>query len=841
MEVVPKTFIYDFNVRTDLDENYKDAVLSIRPKINAENKEAVKDWVFETQLFDASGNAVLAEKMTLKVGAIINESYPQRGNVKFGLLEAEVKDPLKWSAEFPNLYTLVFYLKDAAGKLIETRSVKVGFRETELRDGEFFVNGKPVLLYGVNRHDHSQHTGKVISKEVMEKDALLMKQFNFNAVRTSHYPNNPYWYELCDAYGIYVIDEANLETHGLGGKLTNNALWAHSFVERAIRMVERDKNHPSIIFWSLGNESGMGPNHAAMSGWMKDYDPTRIIHYEGAQNDDSDKIRGKDPDYVGMKSRMYNDLDYMVKLANDPNDNRPVIYCEYAHAMGNSLGDFQSFWKAIKANKRFIGAFIWDWTDGGLIAKNKDGKNYWAYGGDFGEPIHSGNFNNNGVISPDQTPKPATWETKKVHQPIEISAISLEAGTFNILNRHHFTDLSRYDVHWKLEEDGLLLESGILDAPQLKPLENGTLKIAFKKPKIKAGARYYITISFKLNKDFSWAKAGHETSWEQFELAYFAAPETKSWNKIATLQVQDSNENIRIITKNSIASFDKSNGYLSSLIIDGTETLKSPLQPNFWRPPTDNDVGSNMPQRQGYWKTASETLSLKNFEIKNKDDKSVVVEAIYQLPSEEKSNGTGVVKVNYTIYGNGEILVNSDFSPSGKLPDLPRFGMQLQLDDTYDTMKWLGRGPYENYSDRLTGSPHGLHKKSIKNDFFHYVRPQESNNYTAVRWASFMNTKEKGIEVIGATPLSLSAWPYSTEDLSHVRGHIADLPERDFITLNIDHKQMGVGGDDSWSMAAVPHKQFRLPSENYSYSFVIRPITKKTKHIDHSLPPKSNQ
>lgn len=398
LETVPKTFLYDFHIRTDLDEDYKDAILSIRPKIHTENKEAVKDWSIEAQLFDNDGEAILAEKMTRNVGEIINEVYPQRATVKFGLLETTVKNPKKWSAEFPNLYTLILSLKDNQGNLKETRRTKIGFRETEIRDGEFFVNGKPVLLYGVNRHDHSQYKGKVVSKEIMLKDALLMKQFNFNAVRTSHYPNNPYWYELCDKYGIYVIDEANLETHGITGKLTNNSLWAHSFLERGIRMVERDKNHPSIIFWSLGNESGMGPNHAAMSGWILDYDPTRIIHYEGAQQDNGDLIKGIDPAYVGVKSRMYNGLDYMVQLANDPNDNRPVIYCEYAHAMGNSLGDFQSFWKAIKANKRFIGAFVWDWTDGGLVAKNKDGNDYWAYGGDFGEKIHRSNFNNNALF-----------------------------------------------------------------------------------------------------------------------------------------------------------------------------------------------------------------------------------------------------------------------------------------------------------------------------------------------------------------------------------------------------------------------------------------------------------
>ncbi|MEC3908244.1 glycoside hydrolase family 2 TIM barrel-domain containing protein [Tamlana sp. 2201CG12-4] len=838
LEAVPRqAFIYDFFVRTSLDEDYKNTTLSIRPKIHAEDKKVIKDWTLEAQLFDNNGEAVLSEKLSENVGKIVNEGYPQRGTVKFGLLEAQVENPKKWSAEFPNLYTLVLYLKDDNGKVIETRSSKIGFRETEIRDGEFFVNGKPVILYGVNRHDHSQHTGKVVSKEEMLKDALLMKQFNFNAVRTSHYPNNPYWYELCDEYGIYVIDETNLETHGITGKLTNNPLWNHSHLERAIRMVERDKNHPSIVFWSLGNESGMGPNHAAMSGWMKDYDPTRFIHYEGAQNDHWNKISGKDPLYVDVKSRMYNKLDYMVKLANDPNDTRPVIYCEYAHAMGNSLGDFQSFWKAIKANKRFIGAFIWDWTDGGLITKNKDGKEYWAYGGDFGEPIHSGNFNNNGVISPDQTPKPATWEAKKVHQPIEVSISNIEEGTFSVLNRHHFADLSRYDVFWQLQEDGKTVQEGQITAPELAPMESGDIKIDFKRPRIRPGAKYYITISFKLNKTFLWAEAGHEVAWEQFELPYFEEPDTKKSNKLAKLQLSDSDKTVRITTKKATVVFDKSSGNLVSLKVAGSEVLKQALQSNFWRPPTDNDVGSKMPKRQGYWKIATNESTLKIFQIEEQTDTYVSILAEYNLP-DNNGEKAGTVKVNYTVYGSGEIAVSSHIDPVGKLPDLPRFGMQLQLDEAYDTMQWIGRGSHENYSDRLTSAAFGRYQKSVKNDFFHYVRPQESNNYTGVRWASLTNTKGKGIEVVSAEPLSISAWPYSTEDLSERRGHIADLPDRDFITLNIDHKQMGVGGDDSWSMAAVPHVPFRLPAQEYHYNFVMRPVLKKGSKIDHTLPEK---
>ncbi len=840
LEAVPKTFIYDFFVRTDLDENYKDATLSIRPEIHKEEGADIQGWQIEAQLFNGSGQPV-GERMSRPANAIANEWYPQRSTVKFGFLETKVENPLKWSAEFPNLYTVVLYLKNASGKLVETRSTKIGFREIEARDGEFFVNGKPVLLYGVNRHDHSQYTGKVVSEEIMRKDALLMKQFNFNAVRTSHYPNNPYWYELCDEYGIYVIDEANLETHGITGRPTNNPQWAHSFLDRAIRMAERDKNHPSIISWSLGNESGMGPNHAAMAGWIKDFDPTRWVHYEGAQNRNWDSGL-TDPAYVDVRSRMYNATDYMVKLANTENDRRPVIYCEYAHAMGNSLGDFTAFWDAIKANKRFIGAFIWDWTDGAILRKEADGKEMWVYGGDYGEKIHSGNFNNNGVISPDQTPKPATWEAKKVHQPVEIKASNIEKGIFEITNRHHFSGLDHYSVSWKLEEDGKVIQEGKTLAPDLEPLEKGNLTIDFDEPKARSGRKYHLTISFKLNKDLSWAKAGHETSWEQFELPYFEAPASANLEKMPSLTVVENEKNVVVTTKAGKFSFDKNTGELFSLLLGGKEVLKQAPRPNFWRPPTDNDIGSGMPKRQGYWKEASEKRILKAFNVSKKENKAVILETHFNLPATGEAPGEAglsTIQVTYTVFGSGEMRVESAFKPADKtLPNLPRFGMQFQLDESYDNMQWLGRGPHENYSDRYTSAAHGWYKKSVSKDFFHYVRPQESNNYTGVRWASFTDRSGKGIEILGEMPLSVSAWPYTMKDLSHRRGHIAELPERDIITINIDHKQMGVGGDDSWSHRAIPHEPFRLLPQGYQYSFVIRPVVKKSKSVNHSLPSK---
>ncbi|WP_431123726.1 glycoside hydrolase family 2 TIM barrel-domain containing protein [Flagellimonas flava] len=838
LEALPKTHIYDFFVRASLDDAFEDGKLSVRPKLQLEEGVDVSNWELSMQLFDGNSNPVFDKAVARSVSELLREQYPQRATIDFAFLEAEVSNPKKWSAEHPNLYTLVLYLKDATGAIVETRSSKVGFRSIEIRDGEFFVNGQPVLLYGVNRHDHSQHTGKVVSEEIMRKDALLMKQFNFNAVRTSHYPNNPFWYELCDEYGLYVIDETNLETHGITGILTNNPDWAHAHVDRAKRMVERDKNHPSIIFWSLGNESGMGPNHAAMSGWIKDYDPTRFIHYEGAQYRSWDSGL-TDPPYVDIRSRMYNSIEYMVNLANAPKDPRAVIYCEYAHAMGNSLGNFTKFWDAIKANKRFIGAFIWDWTDGALIKKLDNGKEMWAYGGDYGETIHSGNFNNNGVISPDQTPKPATWEAKKVQQPVEITSDDLMNGIFKLKNRHHFTSLSQYDGFWKLEADGQTVQEGTFEVPDVGAQATGTIQINYKQPKVKPGVGYYITLSLRLNRDYNWVKAGHETSWQQFELPFFeVAPEQKLKDS-RELSAEETDNAITVITKTGKVQFDKKTGALTSIDLQGTELLKGAIQPNFWRPPTDNDVGSNMLERQKYWKNAAKDRTLTSFEVVYQGPKSMILQATYDLPkvSSEDGGQHPTLVVRYSVFGDGEIAVESSFTPVVDLPNLPRFGLQLTLHDDFDAMEWLGKGPHENYVDRATSSAYGLYSKSVKNDFFHYVRPQESNNYTGVDWARLADKSGKGLEILGSVPLSVSAWPYTMEDLSDPKGHIVELPERDIITLNVDYRQMGVGGDDSWTINARPHEEFRLPSKEYNYGFVIRPILSKSKRIDHSMPP----
>jgi beta-galactosidase len=822
----PKFQLYDFFVQTELDDQHKDADLNIKVNFRNFGGPEPKGWTIEANLYDDQGKLVFESPVSREVMPLYKRRWHFRGNLPFADLTAKIKNPKLWSAEFPNLYTLTLSLKDDQGKVAEVRSCKVGFRKLEFRDGELFVNGKSTILYGVNRHDHDHKTGKTVSRETMLKDILLLKQFNFNAVRTAHYPNNPIWYSLCDEYGLYVIDEANLETHGIGASLSNDPDWANAYVERAIRMVERDKNHPSIIFWSLGNESGCGPNHAAMAAWIKYYDNTRFIHYEGAQSGGMTP----DPFYVDMISRMYSSIDEMVRWANHPNDKRPVVWCEYAHAMGNSLGNFYKFWDAIRSNHRMIGAFIWDWTDQGIYQKDKDGREYWAYGGDFGDKINSGNFCLNGVIGPDQSPKPAIWEAKKVMQPVQITAMNLLNGRFNVRNWNHVADLGMYDINWVLLENGIEIKKGTVESMYTPAGASDILQIDYGKPAPKAGTEYILRISFLLNKDHKWANKGHIVAWEEFLLPVPAAPVSGlSISGLPKLSFTENEKTVSIRGNDFETIFSKENGSLVSYKAQGKEVIKSPLVPNFWRPSTDNDRGSRMQQREGIWKTAGKSAKVVRSSVFQPADQVVSIIMEMEL-ADVKSKMTN----KYNVYGNGQISVDYNFTAGTGMPDIPRIGMQMAISDEFDKMEWYGLGPHETYWDRLRGAWTGIYSISVKNDFFHYVTPQESNNRWNTRWAKLSNTQGYGIMFSSDRPLSFSAWPYSMDDIEEAT-HINKLNARDFIVINVDHLQQGVGGDDSWSQNARPHKEYRIPAGNYRYSFTMIPIVPGKESLNHIL------
>ena len=555
----PDAAIGDFGVRTIFDADMRDALLQIRPAIDLREGASAAGWQLGARLYAPDGTPS-GRELTLPVEEILAEAYPQRDNVYFALLEERITAPEKWSAENPALYTLVLTLRDAAGKLAEARSCKVGFRDVRLRGREMLVNGVPVKLCGVNRHDHDQYGGKTVSRESMEEDVRLMKRLNINSVRTSHYPNDPYFYELCDRYGLYVVDEANIETHGKGGLLSNDPQWITPFLERVSRMVIRDRNHPSVIMWSLGNESGCGPAHAAAAGWAKDYDPTRLIHYEGAQGQpmhplyvplkrtsaaaftsvmaaDNQPAAGQvkkprnggnptDPAYVDVLSRMYPTAAQLEQMALNPMLDRPVMMCEYAHSMGNSTGGLNDYWKLIRTHAGLLGGHIWDWVEQGLVKKDAQGRTYWAYGGDF-EPAGEHNdaaFCCNGIVNPDRTLKPAALECKYVFQPVEFTASDLAAGKIAVRNRNFFAGTERYDFTWEISTDKGVLQHGSFEVPPTAAGCRAEAAIAFRPFKPEPGAEYLLRVQAREKRRTPYAEAGYAAAEEQFALPVYKEP-----------------------------------------------------------------------------------------------------------------------------------------------------------------------------------------------------------------------------------------------------------------------------------------------------------------------------
>jgi beta-galactosidase len=822
LAAAPKVQVDDFFVQTDFDRDFRDAELKIHARVQPFGVPAPKGWTLEAQLYDDQGTKVLANPLSIAAEKLIDHDRPwlHRGNLAFPDLQAHVASPRKWSADFPNLYTLTLTLKNERGETVEARSCRVGFRKVEIVGRRLLINGEPVKLQGVNRHDFHQLTGKTVSEETMVKDVKLMKQLNFNAVRTSHYPNSPRFTELCDQYGLYVIAEADLETHGVGAMLSNDPEWASAYLSRAVNLVERDKNHPSIIAWSLGNESGSGPNLAAMAGWIHSYDPTRFVHYEGAQSNTSraDYDQRPDPDYVDVVSRMYVDIPTMVRWATDPREKRPVMWCEYAHAMGNSLGNFYKYWDAIRANDALIGAFIWDWTDQGLLRTDRNGRKYWAYGGDSGDRINSGNFCFNGILSPDQTVKPAGWEAKKVMQPVVIEKTDDAPNRFRVTNWHDFADLSRYDIAWELTENGRVLEHGSLPPLRTAPHHTDTIELPWHAPAVQPGGEYHAKIAFTLREDTSWAAKGHLVAWEQVALPFAVPPPPIAAAFGSPLAIDESAEVVTVSGEDFALAWSKARGELQSYRVAGQELLQAGLRPNFWRPLTDNDEGGRMPSRSGVWRDAADDVTVQTSHITRMAPDVVRVTFVLALPR-VRSTWT----VNYTVYGNAGLALENEFVPASGLPELPRLGMQLRIGARYDRLQWYGLGPHETYWDRRRSAAVGLYHASVKNDFFHYGQPQESNNHWETRWARLTDAAGNGLLIVGESPLSFSAWPYSAQDLEDAK-HINELPERDFITLNIDHLQMGVGGDDSWSIRARPHPEFRIPAQPYRYGFRLIPV-----------------
>lgn len=809
---MPENHIEDLFVTTELDENYQNAKLRVEPRIYFKEVEAIKDLILEAQLFDADKQPVLKEAMKMSLEDITNiftrVNFPlPYGNPNLPAMETMVANPKKWSAEQPYLYKLVVNLKTREGKLLESRSVNVGFRKIEWGKEGLKVNGEEVILLGVNRHDHHPETGKYVSEKTMLEDVLLMKRHNINAVRTSHYPNDPRFYDLCDEYGLYVMDEANIETHDVGNYISSRPDYAGQMLDRAVRMVERDKNHPSIISWSLGNESGTGPNHEAMAAWIKQRDPSRFIHNEGAQI----KMGEVDAAYVGVRSRMYTTLERFIEEMEM--DERPIMYCEYAHSMGNSTGHLYKFVNAFRQYPKIIGGFIWDWVDQGLYKTTDDGKRYFAYGGDFGEEYTDGAFCLNGLIFPDRTPHPALLECKKVFQPIEAT---LQNQELQVKNLHDFLNLNIYNLKWALLEDGVAVQEGQMDVPSIAPNQMG--KMTFPAFNRNNNAEYILSVSFHLKEATNWAEKGHEVAWAQFMLG--TPPLGAMRLSIQTdLTVEEQENQILVKSGAFIVGFNKKTGYLESYLIEGEEMLKSPLVFNFWRVPTDNDIAWGMPKAYGIWKTAGKEARLTNFEAIKNEDEVMNITAIYDL-----LDGKALAFIEYEAMPNGIVNVKTSFEPkANNLPNLPRFGMSLAIPSNYENINYYGKGPHESYFDRNLGNKIARYTQKIEDWHTPYIRPQENGNRSEVRWVQFTNDEGNGLRIEAATTLNVTAHNYKPAQLEAAK-HTIDLPATATITIQIDDQQMGVGGDDTWSMRARPHSEHLIPAVEYQYSFTIKPI-----------------
>lgn len=822
----PDIRIRDYAVRTlPVSTDYQDFILQIDPQFSVYRGMTGKGTTLQGVLKDASGREIATLKgdvedildLEHKAGRM-NEWYPQRGPRKLGRMSATIKSPKRWTAETPYLYKLHLTLLTAEGEVIEQVEQAVGFRSVEIRNGQLLVNGAPVRFRGVNRHEHDPRTARVMSEERMLQDILLMKQANINAVRTSHYPNVSRWYELCDSLGLYVMDEADIEEHGLRGTLASTPDWHAAFLDRAVRMAERDKNHPSIVMWSMGNESGYGPNFAAISAWLHDFDPTRPVHYEGAQGAGGEP----DPKTVDVISRFYTRVkqeylnpgiaegedkeraenarwERLLEIAERTNDNRPVMTSEYAHSMGNALGNFKEYWDEIYSNPRMLGGFIWDWVDQGIYKTLPDGRIMVAYGGDFGDKPNLKAFCFNGLLMSDRETTPKYWEMKKVYSPVELR---VESGELRVTNRNHHTDLSQYRCLWTLSIGGKQKDQGEITLPEVAPGESETIplpvSIAGKKASAKATSDLRLTISFILKRDALWAKAGHEVAWEQFCIQEGALLSSKLENR-GRLKVRADEEHLSISGSGFSIQWEKNaTGSLTSLTYHGKEMLAHPadfpLQPvtQAFRAPTDNDksFGNWLAKDWSLHQMDNPRISLDSFKHEVREDGAVIVRV--QTRNRYKE-GAIVTTSLYTILSDGIIDLKTTFQPQGILPELPRLGIAFCLSSDYNTFIWQGRGPQDNYPDRKTSAAVGLWKGSVADQYVHYPRPQDSGNKEEVRLLMLTDRHGKGIRVDAVEDVfSASALHYTAQDL-YKETHDCNLKPRSEIILSLDAAVLGLG------------------------------------------------
>ena len=837
--------IRDFELRADLADDHRTGRLTVTTRTRDLSGGAAQPYSIEARLIDGKSARRPIAQLSLQGSA------PADGADDVATARLEGLDIEPWSAESPKLYSLLLTLKDRSGREIANYATKIGFRSSEIKNGQLLVNGQPILIKGVNRHDHHHLTGQYVSEESMRADLDAMKRLNINAIRTSHYPNDPRFLELVDEYGFYVISEANIETHGYGTNDKNHIAvtpsWYPSMQDRVTNMVELLKNHPSILMWSLGNEAGDGVNFQRMAEWVKQRDPSRPLHYEG------NYARSYTSLYSPMYYRIGGLADWCRREEKKPlAQQQPLIECEYNHTMGNSSGGLAEYWKLFRSERLLQGGFIWDWRDQGIL-RTKPADHpltvaqaavasldparfvspggeliYFAYGGDFGDQPNDGNFCFNGVVGPDLTPNPHSVEIAHQYRNLLVSPVDASAADprVSVLNELFFTTLEGQTYRWTLRENGRPLKSGKGKLPAIAPQARAEVVVDLPAIKRRPGAEYHLDLEFLQGAKHSWAGADHVIAHEQIALSWgeAAALDPLPTDGGASLKsaVHTAAEGRTVIKGDTFtATLDDRGGQLVSYKLGDRELLAAPLHLNLWRPPTDNDRGAKMPERCAPWREAGPKSTVTS---RTGDKLGGGYKVAYELAVPV---GQTTASLSYHFAADGRVDVSLELRPAGdKLPAIPRVGLSAALVPALREWSWFGRGPEENYSDRHEGYPLGVWSGDVAKLWFPYAEPQETANRTGVRWASFLDQKGGGLRFRAGEggPLEVGAYPFGQDDLQQGR-HPADIPLRDFVTIHVAHRQMGVGGEDSWG--AWPRPGHVLEADKpYRYTFRIEPVSR---------------
>lgn len=807
---VPKDGINDYKVIADLDDEYKNGIFKVEAFLRT-----TKEVNVTFELVDAGENTVFTKTVVAKEGK--------------ACIDEVIADVNHWTAETPYLYKLFMTVEDD-GQIVEVIPQNVGFRNIRLNGETFLVNGVAIKFKGVNRHDYSPQNGRVVSREEIEKDIILMKQFNINAIRTSHYPNSYYLYDLCDEYGMYLIAETDLECHGfeLTGDykwITDDPSWELAYVSRMTRMIERDKNHPAIIFWSLGNESAFGCNFRKMTDVAHEMDPTRLVHYEGDFDVESADVYSTMYTWIENPKKPYLMKDIIEK------SKKPHIHCEYCHAMGNGPGNLKDYQDLVYAHDKLQGGFVWEWFDHGIESFTESGEKYYRYGGDFGDDPSNKDFCIDGLIMPDRTPSPGLYEYKKVIEPITTTAVDIQKGIINLLSRYDFANLDRFNLVYKVMEDDVILQTGFMAVPSIEARANKDITLPYDLSAIKAkpGAHYYVNISYQLREDTSYASSGHELATAQFELPLYkegivVRPE-------GILNVEKEHTTLHVKGANFSLDFNLVNGNLMNIVRDGMQVLSKGPRLTLWRAPISNDMEIIDKLKKVYF------LHLEHEVVMNIDyhmEGNILKVEVDTINSTTNSAWHFKTKYVYTVCPSGDILIDVEGTPSGRVdlaPDmLPRIGVSMHLDKSMEHVRYFGMGPGENYADSKEAAQMGLYANTVDGLFTNYVIPQENGNHMGCKWVSMTNDRGMGLLASTEGDFNFSASWYEDKDLDDAK-HTCDLVKRDYIVFNVDYKQNALGTNScgQWQL-----DKYRAKFEDFKLSFRLTPFNNKEvldKHL----------